>query len=80
MPVSAAGCVAVYEHLRSLDPDHVVAIIEAPRGPAATAGAHDMPLTVAAIEPYATACDIHGVDIYPFQREPTPADRPSTPI
>ena len=31
--VPAAGCVAVYEHLRTIDPDHPVVIIEAPRGP-----------------------------------------------
>ncbi len=64
--IPAAGCVAVYDHLRSLDPHHAVAIIEAPRGPAATPGGRDTPLTVEAIEPYASACDIHGVDIYPI--------------
>src|SRR5262249_38506265 len=30
--VPAPGCIAVYEHLRAIDPDHPVAIIEAPRG------------------------------------------------
>jgi hypothetical protein len=64
--VPAAGCVAVYRHLRSSDPDHPVAIIEAPRGPSPGPGKHDVPLTAAAIEPYAAACDIHGVDIYPL--------------
>ena len=32
----AAGCVAVYRHLHSLDPEHPVVIIEAPRGPSPT--------------------------------------------
>jgi hypothetical protein len=31
--VPASGCIAVYDHLRSIDPDHPVVIIEAPRGP-----------------------------------------------
>jgi hypothetical protein len=64
--VPAAGCVAVYDHLRARDPLHPVAIIEAPRGPSPQAGGHDVPLTTAAIAPYAAACDIHGVDIYPL--------------
>jgi hypothetical protein len=67
--VPAAGCVNVYEHLKTADPDHPLAIIEAPRGPA-PAGGHDVPLTAAAIEPYAAACDIHGVDIYPVSSPP----------
>jgi hypothetical protein len=57
---------AVYRHLRSIDPNHPVAIIEAPRNPAPRAGAHDRPLTAAGIRAYAAACDIHGVDIYPL--------------
>lgn len=64
--VPAAGCVAVYEHLRARDPLHPVAIIEAPRGPAPRPNEHDVPLTAEAIRPYAAACDIHGVDIYPL--------------
>jgi len=64
------GCIAVYEHLRAVDPDHPVAIIEAPRGPAPAPGEHDTPLTAAAVAPYAAACDIHGVDIYPVSRPP----------
>jgi hypothetical protein len=64
--VPVKGLIDVYRHLRSLDPSHPVAIIEAPRGPRPTAGGRDTPLTVAAIEPYAAACDIHGVDIYPI--------------
>ena len=64
--VPAAGCVAVYRHLRSLDPDHPIAIIEAPRGPSPGPGKPDVPLTAAAIAPYAAACDIHGIDIYPL--------------
>jgi hypothetical protein len=57
--VPAAGCVAVYRHLKARDPSHPVVIVEAPRAP-------DRPLTAAAIAPYAAACDIHGVDIYPI--------------
>lgn len=67
--VPVAGCVAVFEHLRSVDPDHPVAIVEAPRGPAATGGG-TVPLTVAAVRPYAAACDVHGVDIYPVSVPP----------
>ncbi len=64
--VPAAGCVAVYKHLRIADPGHPVVIIEAPRGPSPAAGGHDTPLTAAAIAPYSAACDIHGIDIYPL--------------
>jgi hypothetical protein len=62
----AAGCISVYHELRDLDPDHPVAIIEAPRGPSPAPGGHDTRLTVADIEPYSAACDIHGIDIYPI--------------
>ena len=68
--VAPAGLVAVREHLRSLDPDHPLAIIEAPRDPAPSHGAADRRLTVAALRPYAAACDIHGVDIYPVSVPP----------
>ena len=51
------GSAAVLEHVRSLDPDHPLAIIEAPR-----------PLS--GLKPYAEACDIHGVDIYPVSVPP----------
>jgi hypothetical protein len=68
--VPPAGCIAVYAHLRSLDPDHPVAIIEAPRGPSPAPGQHDTVLTAAAIRPYAAACDIHGIDIYPVSSPP----------
>src|SRR5262249_12600949 len=68
--VPVAGLVAVLEHLRSLDPDHPLAIIEAPRNPAAAPGARDRVLTAAALRPYAAACDIHGVDIYPVSVPP----------
>jgi hypothetical protein len=67
--VPAAGCVAVYHRLRALDPDHPVAIIEAPRAPAPTPGRTE-PLTAAAVAPYAAACDIHGIDIYPVSVPP----------
>jgi hypothetical protein len=64
--VPPEGCIEVYRHVRSLDPDHPIAIIEAPRGPAPSSGSKDTRLTVAAVRPYAAACDIHGVDIYPI--------------
>jgi hypothetical protein len=66
--VPVAGCIAVYHHLRSIDPDHPVVIIEAPRGPSPTPRSPDTRLTVAAVAPYARACDIHGIDIYPVSR------------
>jgi hypothetical protein len=66
--VPAAGLVAVRKHLRSLDPDHPLVIIQAPRAPAPTAKGADRPLTAAAVAPYAAACDIHGVDIYPVSK------------
>jgi hypothetical protein len=68
--VPAAGCVAVYKRLRSLDPDHPVVLIEAPRGASPSSQAHDVPLTVTAVAPYAAACDIHGIDIYPVSKPP----------
>src|SRR5690242_4591278 len=68
--IPAAGLVAVRKHLRSLDPDHPLAIIEAPRNPAAAPGARDRVLTAAALRPYAPACDIHGIDIYPVSVPP----------
>ena len=65
--LAPTGCVAAYRRLRALDPNHPVAIIEAPRGPAPTpGGTNDTRLTAAAVKPYAAACDIHGVDIYPI--------------
>ena len=66
--VPAAGCVAVYEHVKALDPHHPMVIIEAPRGPGPTPSSRDKPLTVAVVRPYAAACDVHGVDIYPIPR------------
>lgn len=68
--VPAAGLVAVHEHLRSLDPNHPLAIIEAPRNPSTAPGGKDRVLTTAALRPYAAACDIHGVDIYPVSVPP----------
>jgi hypothetical protein len=61
--IPTPGLVAVLEHVRELDPDHPLAIIEAPRNRAG-------PLTVSALRPYAAACDIHGVDIYPVSVPP----------
>jgi hypothetical protein len=68
--VPPAGCVGVYRHLRALDPDHPLAIIEAPRGPSPGPTQPDTPLRVNDVKPYAAACDIHGVDIYPVSRPP----------
>ena len=68
--IPAAGCVAVYKRIRELDPDHPVVIIEAPRAPGPTPHAPDTRLTAAAIRPYAAACDIHGIDIYPISGRP----------
>jgi len=62
--VPAPGTVAVYHHLKQVDPHHPVVIIEAPRGPGPTPQSPDTRLTVAAIKPYAAACDVHGIDIY----------------
>jgi hypothetical protein len=64
--LAAPGCVAAFDHLRTLDPSHPVVIIQAPRGPGPQLQSPDMPLTVAAVAPYAPACDVHGVDIYPI--------------
>ncbi|MFZ1880271.1 MAG: hypothetical protein WAU41_08900 [Gaiellaceae bacterium] len=66
--VPAAGLVAVRKHLRSLDADHPLVIIQAPRAPASSPKGADKPLTAASVAPYAAACDIHGVDIYPVSK------------
>jgi len=66
----APGLIAVHQHLRTLDPNHPVVIIEAPRAPGPTPQSPDRPLTAAAVQPYAAACDIHGVDIYPVSNPP----------
>jgi hypothetical protein len=68
--VPAPGCVAAYKRVRALDPDHPVVIVEAPRGPGPTPDAPDTRLTAAAVRPYAAACDIHGIDIYPVSARP----------
>jgi hypothetical protein len=64
--VPPAGLVAVRQHLRALDPNHPIAIIQAPRAPAPAGSKKDKRLTIAAVKPYAAACDIHGVDVYPL--------------
>ena len=56
--------------LRTLDPNHPVVIIEAPRGPSPSPHTPDTRLTAAVIAPYAAACDIHGIDIYPVSKPP----------
>ena len=68
--IPAAGLVAVRNHLKTLDPDHPIAIIQAPRAPAPKRGDPDRRLTIAAIKPYAAACDLHGIDIYPVSKPP----------
>jgi hypothetical protein len=68
--VPAAGCVAVYRHLKTIDPDHPVVLIEAPRGPSPGPGTRDTRLTAAQVRPYAPACDVHGIDIYPVSKPP----------
>jgi hypothetical protein len=68
--IPAAGLVAVRKHLKTVDPNHPLAIIQAPRAPAPAPGAPDRRLTVAAVKPYAAACDVHGVDIYPVSKPP----------
>jgi hypothetical protein len=65
---TVAGCSAVYKQVQTLDPDHPVVLIEAPRGPAPKPNpkkVFDTTLRVADVQPYAAACDIHGIDIYP---------------
>jgi hypothetical protein len=68
--VPAPGCVAVYRHVKSLDPDHPLVLIQAPRGPSPNPQSRDTRLTVAAVAPYSPACDIHGIDIYPVSKPP----------
>jgi hypothetical protein len=68
--LSPSGLVAVLKHVHSLDPDHPLAIIEAPRNPSVEKGGKDRVLTAEAMRPYAAACDIHGVDIYPVSVPP----------
>jgi hypothetical protein len=64
--VPPAGLVAVRQHVQSLDPEHPLAIIQAPRAPSPPGSTQDRRLTIASVKPYAAACDIHGVDIYPL--------------
>ena len=66
--LAPTGLAAVLKHVHELDPDHPLAIIEAP-----------MPLS--GLRPYADACDIHGVDIYPVSVPPGKhAGRPNKDI
>src|SRR4029079_3832972 len=79
--LAAKGLVAVLEHVDALDPDHPLAIIEAPRNPSVEKGGKDRVLTAEAMRPYAAACDIHGVDIYPVSVPPGKhAGRPNKDI
>ena len=65
-----AGCVAVYEHVRKIDPDHPLVIIEAPRGPGPTPGSPSTKLTAGAVRPYSAACDVARRRIYPVSIPP----------
>ncbi|HZM06516.1 MAG TPA: hypothetical protein VFC44_26235 [Candidatus Saccharimonadales bacterium] len=53
-----APLVRAREIVRELDPNHPLAIIQAPRG------------TVATLRPYNAACDITGADVYPISYPP----------
>jgi hypothetical protein len=68
--VPVAGLKAVKDYVHELDPNHPIAIIQAPRAPSLGPKKPDRPLTVASMKPYATTCDIHGVDIYPISKPP----------
>jgi hypothetical protein len=56
--IPAAPLVRAYKKLKTLDPDHPLVIIQAPRG------------TVADLVPYRPAFDITGADIYPISYPP----------
>ncbi len=56
--IRPAGLVRAYQKLKSLDPNHPMVIIQAPRSP------------VADLVPYRPAFDITGVDIYPVSYPP----------
>ena len=56
--IRPAGLVRAYKKLKSLDPDHPLVIIQAPRSP------------VSELIPYRPAFDITGVDIYPVSYPP----------
>ena len=56
--IPAAGMVRAYKHVKALDPDHPLVVIQAPRG------------TVANLVPYRPAFDVTGADIYPVSYPP----------
>jgi hypothetical protein len=64
--VRAAGCVAVYEHLKAVDPNHPLVIVEAPRGRARRRGGQPCRLPPRPFDLTRPPGDIHGVDIYPI--------------
>lgn len=75
-----AGLAAAHDFIRSLDPNHPVVIIQAPKAPAKPK-LLGKPLTLAPLKPYAAAGDIQGVDIYPISYPPgVHAGRPNTDI
>ena len=56
--VAAAGLVRAYRRLKSLDADHPVVVVQAPRG------------TVAELKPYRPAFDVTGADVFPVAYPP----------
>jgi len=56
--VPVAGLVRAYQHVKKLDPDHPLVIIQAPLG------------TAADLVPYRPAFDVTGADIYPVSYPP----------
>jgi len=81
--LDATKLAAVHQHIQSLDPNHPVVIVQAPKArtgtqpPKAPKGL----LTAALLKPYAAAGDIHSVDIYPVSYPPgTHASRPNTDL
>ncbi len=62
----------VHDHIESLDPNHPVVIVQAPKARTGTVPPKgpNGTLTAALLEPYAAAGDIHAIDIYPISFPP----------
>jgi hypothetical protein len=60
--LSAASLAYAYRETRTLDPNHLFSIIEAPEG------------TVSQLRPYSTVTNVHGVDEYPIHYGATDPD------
>jgi hypothetical protein len=73
----------VHDHIHSLDPNHPVVIVQAPKtrkGAQAPKQPQGL-LTAPILKPYAAAGDIHAVDIYPISYPPGQhAGRPNTDL